>query len=177
MSRKKAFVFTLALGLIGVLVFWLAKPKEEFKTLDIGKAKTEVLSGSHSSGERNPKIEPLNYFIAGVMEGNVDIFLSSFYPQTISTDLFLRKVNDKSKVTEEIMNNINRNGTLSEVKYKENRGYFNSETNSMTLFLKYKDQSKAEVILEIVPLTSTSKVYTIKTSSRDIINQIKRRTK
>lgn len=176
MGRRKALVLTLVIGIIGILVFWLAKPREEVKTLNVAKAKTEVLSGAHSTVDGNPKFEPLKYFIVGVLENNVDIFLSGFYPQTISKDLFKSKEQDKAKVSQDLMNDISRNGTIVKVKYKENKGYFNSETNSLTLMLIYEDHSRAEVNLEVLPLTNGSNIYTIKTSSKEIIEQTKNHT-
>lgn len=125
----------------------------------------------------------VKYFIAGLMANDVDIFLSSFHPEFISKDLFKSETPDKIKVAKEIMDRISRSGQLKEIQYGKRKGILNAETNTLTLYLSYKDDKKAEILLDIISLSDAHHegkgegIYVITTSVWEIIRQIENSTK
>lgn len=138
---------------------------------------------SEHKGDVDPKGNVVKYFIAGLMANDVDIFLSSFHPESISKDLFKSKNPDKVKVAEEIMDRISRAGQLKEIQYGKRKGILNTETNTLTLYLSYKDDKKAEILLDIISLSDAHHegkgegIYVITTSAWEIVRQIKNSTK
>lgn len=130
----------------------------------------------------DPKLYVLKYFIAGLLANDMDIFLSSFYPESISKDIFMKEAEDTTQVAKEIMNRISRNGQIIEVKYKIEKGKLNSKgKNRLLVTLTYKDKKKANVILDILPLNDAhhehkESIYVISTSAWKIIEQIEEST-
>ncbi|WML38145.1 hypothetical protein RCG19_13010 [Neobacillus sp. OS1-2] len=134
-----------------------------------------------SSKNKDPKTDVLKYFIAGLLTNDIDIFLSSFYPETISKDLFQSNITDKVKVAEGIMERISRNGQITDVQYVVKKGAFNTETNKISVILIFKDEKKAKVTLDIIPVKDSHEkdeksVYVINTSAWKIIEQIENST-
>lgn len=130
----------------------------------------------------DPKTDVLKYFIAGLLANDLDIFLSSFYPESISKDLFQSDTPDKEKVAEEIMQRISRNEQILDVEYVIKRSTFNSETNKVSVNFIYEDGKKAKVNLDILPVTDShdkeeQSIYVITTSAWKIIEQIENSTK
>lgn len=195
----------ILLFVIILLMFYpnLQKPKE----FDLASAKDEVLneiktnkeyqqkvskwntteedSGYLNLPEKNvsnkdPKLDVLKYFLTGIQTNDVDIFLSSFYPQSISEDLFKVKTDsiDKTEVVKEIMKRISKDGKLVNVKYIDEKGALGSSTNKITLILQYKDKTEVKVKISAILLGDKhhkeNKVYVINTSAWDIIKQIER---
>lgn len=135
----------------------------------------------HKSNE-DPKTDVLKYFIAGLLANDSDIFLSSFYPESLSKDLFQSNISDKEKVAKEIMQRISRNGQIADVEYVVKKGAFNSETNKISVHFIYKDEKKAKVTLDILPVADShdhgeESIYVITTSAWKIIEQIENSTK
>lgn len=130
----------------------------------------------------DPKIDVLKYFIAGLLADDMDIFLSSFNPESISKDLFQSEVEDKTKIAEEIMSRISRDGQIKDVQYKLEKGAFNSgERNKISVTLTYKDNQNAKVKLDIIPLSDAhhddkESIYVIATSAWKIIKQVEKST-
>ncbi|MEK3993069.1 hypothetical protein [Robertmurraya sp. FSL R5-0851] len=130
----------------------------------------------------DPKEDVIKYFIAGLLDNNIDIFLSSFYPDSISKDLFEHKNPDKFAVTEEIMQRLSRKGTLKAVDYKVNKGFMDQETNSITLTITYRDKKKADIILELMTVEDihhegeVHQMYVITNSVWDMIDHIENST-
>jgi hypothetical protein len=128
-----------------------------------------------------PKTEPmedvLKYFIAGIVDHDIDIFLSSFHPETISKDLFKIDISDKRQVVADMIKEISRNGTVSSVQYSGRKGIFNSVTNEVKVSFIYEDKLTVKVDLTVTPVGDShheeEKLYVITTSVWDIINQIK----
>jgi hypothetical protein len=128
-----------------------------------------------------PKTEPmedvLKYFIAGIVDHDIDIFLSSFHPETISKDLFKIDISDKRQVASNMIKEISRNGTLSSVQYSGKKGIFNSPTNEMKVSFIYEDKLIVKVDITVTPVGDShheeEKLYVISTSVWDIMNQIK----
>ncbi|MFT9496931.1 MULTISPECIES: hypothetical protein [Bacillota] len=207
MDKKKISAIALLLFLIGLLFYLIVAPEGEQEDMDLDKTKEEVLKEINSSEEYvkntvdwadkdteiayfnpphveesnyDPKKDVAKYFIAGLLTNDIDIFLSSFYVQTISEDLFRSKEPDKMLVTKEIMRQITRDNQLKEIKYSDKKGVFNTETNKLSLTLIYKDNKEARINLQAILLEDAhgdheEKVYVITTSVWDIIEQIKTR--
>jgi hypothetical protein len=128
-----------------------------------------------------PKTEPmedvLKYFITGIVDHDIDIFLSSFHPETISKDLFKKDSSDKRQVASDMIKEISRNGTLSSVQYSGKKGLFNSPTNEMEVYFIYEDKLTVKVDITVTPVGDShheeDELYVITTSVWDIIHQIK----
>ncbi|QCJ45500.1 hypothetical protein FAY30_26540 (plasmid) [Bacillus sp. S3] len=136
----------------------------------------------HKKNE-DPKLDVLKYFIAGLLAKDIDIFLSSFNPETVSKDMYQSKVEDKTKVAKEIMNRISREGQIKDVQYKIEKGAFTSGVrNKLSVTLTYKDNRSAKVKLDIIPLgdahqhENKESIYVITTSAWKIIEQIEKST-
>lgn len=146
----------------------------EGNDLDIGYLHQE--QAEHERKE-DPKKEAIKYFIAGLLSNNTDIFLSSFNVETISKDLFQSKNPDKDNVTKEIMDKISRKGTLKEILYKVNKGFLNTDSDTILLTIKYDDQKEATVNIDLLSLSDSHHedeigTYVITTSAWDMIKQI-----
>jgi hypothetical protein len=128
-----------------------------------------------------PKAEPiedvLKYFLAGIVDHDIDIFLSSFHPESISKDLFKIDISDKRQVAADMIKEISRNDTLSSVQYAGKKGVFNTPTNEMEVSFIYEDKLTVKVDITVTPVGDShheeEKLYVITTSVWDIINQIK----
>jgi len=137
---------------------------------------------SENNEEDDPKKNVLKYFIAGLMANNIDIFLSSFHPESISKDLFKSENPDKMQVAAEFLERITRYGKLKEVQYGERKGILNGATNTLTLYLTYEDNQKAKILVDIMPLSDAHHegkekgIYVITTSAWEIIKQIENST-
>lgn len=129
-----------------------------------------------------PKEDVIKYFVAGLLDKNIDIFLSSFYPDSISKDLFKHENPDKFVVTEEIIDSISRKGTIENIEYKVNKGFMDQETNTIILTITYKDKQKADISIEIMPVEDVHseeevhQMYVITNSVWVMIDQIKNST-
>jgi hypothetical protein len=129
------------------------------------------------------KLEVVKYFVAGLLDNNIDIFLSSFYPESISKDLFKQKNPDKYVVAQEIIDRISRKETIENIEYKVNKGFMDRETNAFTLTIIYKDKQKADITLEVMPVEDVHseeevhQMYVITNSVWDMIEQIENSTK
>jgi hypothetical protein len=201
----------LLVTLMGLLFYLILSPGGKQEKMNLDKTKEDVLGEINASKEylkqttewmgdksadgdiayfnpphkkvknQDPKKDVVKYFIAGVLINDVDIFMSSFYAQTISEDLFKKDVPDKTVVVKEIMHRISRNGQLKDVQYKDKKGIFNSETNQLSLVLIYNDNKQATITLQVIPVEDEhgeheEKVFVITTSAWDIINQIETHT-
>jgi hypothetical protein len=123
----------------------------------------------------------LKYFIVGLLEDDLDIFLSSFYPESISKDLYQSTEPDKEKVARQIMARISRNGQIADIHYDISKGSFNSNANEIDILITYEDEKKAGIILDITGLADAhhpeEKIYVIQSSAWDIINDIEKSTR
>lgn len=152
------------------------------KTIQLAEGNDQDIGYFHPEhaeheGKEDPKKDAIKYFIAGLLSNNTDIFLSSFYVESISQDLFKSKNPDKDAVTKEIMDKISRNGTLKEILYKVNKGFLNTDSNTISLTIKYDDQKEATVNFDLLTLSDSHHedeigTYVITTSTWDIIKQI-----
>lgn len=135
----------------------------------------------HKENE-DPKVDVLKYFITGLIANDMDIFLSSFNPESISRDLFQSDVEDKTKVAEEIMNRISRDGQINDVQYKVEKGGFKTgEKNKLAVTITYKDEQSANFKLDILPMGDShhddkDSIYVISTSAWELIEQIEKST-
>lgn len=199
---KKVIGIILSVLLIFIVMLLMFMPKLETpKELNINKAKKDVLNEiqfnkdyqkkvskwatnsedneyESPSVQNDPKLDVVKYFITGITTNDVNIFLSSFYAQTISEDLFKIKNPDKTAVAQEMIKRLSKNGTLEDVKYIDEKGALGSSTNRITLTLIYKDKKQAKVTLSTMLLGDKhhedNKVSLITTSVWDIIKQIER---
>ncbi|MDE3841029.1 hypothetical protein C0966_17335 (plasmid) [Bacillus methanolicus] len=158
------------------------KKTSEWMEADTGESDIGYYNPPHDeNSNRDQKKDVVKYFIAGLMTNDVDIFLSSFYPQTISEDLFKSKVQDKTKVAEDIMNQITRSGRLKEIQYADRKGIFNSKTDKLSLTFIYNDNKQAKVTLHVLPVQDShheheENIFVITTSAWLIIEQIENST-
>jgi hypothetical protein len=144
-----------------------------------------VFNPPHSKNKnqnQDPKKDVVNYFLAGLLTNDVDLFLSSFYVQSISEDLFKKENPDKTEVVKEIMKSITRNGQLKDVKYEDKKGVLNTETDKLVLVFTYKDNKQAKITLQVMPVSDShegnkASILVISTSAWNIIEQIETQTK
>ncbi|WP_409292870.1 hypothetical protein [Peribacillus sp. SCS-37] len=136
---------------------------------------------SHHDENADPKLDVLKYVIAGLVANDMDIFLSSFHPETVSKDMFKSKLEDKTKVAKAIMRKITRDGQINDVNYKIEKGALSSGTkNELSVTITYKDNTHGIVKMEIIPLNDAHQhesIYVITTSSWEIIKQLKKTTR
>ena len=131
---------------------------------------------NHRSGGGNPRFEPIKYLIAGVTAKDRNIFLSSFHPETIMTDMENINLNEGLKLLDEIMDQISRNGRLEGIYIEEVRGIFNTLSNEIELTLVYTDNVEIITRIELTSFKDehhNENYYVIATSMREIIEQIK----
>lgn len=132
--------------------------------------------------KKEKKKDVVKYFIAGLIANDVDIFISSFYPETISRDLFAKDNPDKDAVAKEIMDKITRSGQLQKVEYGERKGALKQDSNTITLIFTYKDGKKSDTRIDILPLVDAhhegdkDAIYVITSSAWEIIDQIEKST-
>jgi hypothetical protein len=183
LSKRGIFILTVSIFIAGNLVYFFGKPQEKFDDINIEKILTEVvtdvkqaknsqeITSKHKKVKEDQKRKAVKIFITGLVTEDQDIFLSSFHPKTISKDLFNYKEKDKSKITDEIIRRINRNGQLKHVKFSDKKGWFHSNTNKISLIFIYADQKNVKITLETIKFSNT---LVINSSSRDIIKQIEK---
>lgn len=211
MNKQRFYGIIVLLVLIGSLFYLMFSPNGKQEKIDLATTTKDVIQEINVSKEyvkkttdwmgkgndgsedlyfhpprvknnnQDQKKDVVKYFIAGLMTNDADIFMSNFYVQTISEDLFKTKTPDKTEVVKEIMNRISRNGQVKEVRYADKKGIFNSETDKLTLILVYKDNKQANITIQVLPVhvshkESGGKILVIKTSAWDIIKQIETRT-
>lgn len=213
MDKKRFFSILFLISLIGLLFYLVNRPSEKTETINLNKTKDDVLSeikdskqyvknttnwlGDKSADQdianfnpphqkganKNPKKDVVKFFVAGLLTNDIDIFMSSFYAQTISEDVFKKKnVTDKTEVVQEIMNRISRNGQLKGVQYQDKKGAFNAETDKLSLILIYKDNKQATITLQLMPVKDEhgehkKEILVITTHAWDVIKQIETQTK
>lgn len=156
----------------------------EFIEKNGGEAEIGFFNPTHEeeeSHDSDPKEEVVKYFITGLLKNDIDIFLSSFYPDSISKDLFKSDNPDKFSVTEDIIKEISRNKTIKALDYRVNKGFMDQETNTITLTITYKDNQKADINLELMTVEDihdeeVHQMYVITNSVWDMIDQIKNST-
>jgi hypothetical protein len=213
MNKKRLFSILFQVSLIGLLFYLILGSDEKKETVNLNKTKEDVLKGINeskqyvkkttewmgdTSGEgeisyfnppqkkgsnSDPKKDVVKFFLGGLLTNDVEIFMSSFYAQTISEDLFKKKnVTDKTVVVQEIMNRISRNGQLKGVQYQDKKGAFNAETDKLSLILIYKDNKQATITLQLMPVKDEhgehkKEILVITTHAWDVIKQIETQTK
>lgn len=131
--------------------------------------------------DSDPKLEAVKFFVAGLIDKNSDIFLSSFHPESISADLFKSDNPDKLKVSEEIIIDISRSNTIKDIKYHINKGFLNQQGNTVTMTFTYTDNKKATFDIELSSVNDSHQghdhsIYVITTSVWTIIEEIKKST-
>lgn len=132
--------------------------------------------------KKEKKKDVVKYFIAGLLTNDIDIFLSSFYPETISRDLFASDNPDKDAVAQEIMGKITRADQLQKVEYGERKGLLKQDSNTITLIFTYIDGKKAEIRVDTLPLVDAhhegeeDAIYVITSSAWDMISDIEKST-
>ncbi|KZE68002.1 hypothetical protein AWM68_17680 [Fictibacillus phosphorivorans] len=132
--------------------------------------------------EEDTKREAINYFLTGILQNEVNIFMSAFHVQSISEDLFIKEEQDKEKVVEDIIKSISREGRIKDIHYENVKGLHNSNTNEANLTLVYEDNKKAIINLKFQELKDSHTehekgVQVITTSTWDMIEQIENSTK
>lgn len=138
-------------------------------------------AGNHGN-KKEKKKDVVKYFIAGLLTNDIDIFLSSFYPETISRDLFASDNPDKDAVAQEIMGKITRADQLQKVEYGERKGLLKQDSNTITLIFTYIDGKKAEIRVDTLPLVDAhhegeeDAIYVITSSAWDMISDIEKST-
>lgn len=152
---------------------WATEQKED---IDVGfiEPHTEKVN------DVSPQRDVVNYFITGILNQDIGLFMSTFKTETISSDLFKVDNVDKQDVAKDIINRISRENTIKGVNYKEKKGVFGGETNEVELEFKFKDGKSSPVSLSLEPIEeahsdhSHDEILVITTSSWDIINQIEK---
>lgn len=153
----------------------------EFFERNGGEGEIGFFNPSHEEEESHksdPKEDVIKYFITGLIKNDIDIFLSSFYPDSISKDLFKHENPDKFAVTKEIMKKISRNGEITAIDYKVNKGFMDQETSTITLTITYSDKQRSDITLELMTVEDIHhegeihQIYVISNSVWDMINQI-----
>ncbi|MEI2356260.1 hypothetical protein [Mesobacillus zeae] len=205
MPSKRTLLGISILILTGLIFYVIVGPELGKQGLDLNETKSKVLSdvkaqkeyvnktakwmeeeGEQDIGYFHPPLDDsksidqrkdvLNYFVTGLLENDLDIFLSSFNPESISKDLFKSNVQDKVLVAEDIMERISRKNQIEDIKYKIKKGKINTEFNKISVTITYKDKEKAAFILDIKPVIDShhegESVYVITTSVWNIIEKI-----
>ncbi|MEM5014027.1 hypothetical protein ABER75_11575 [Niallia taxi] len=150
---------------------WATEQKED---LDVGfiEPHTEKVN------DVSPQRDVVNYFITGILKQDVELFMSTFQTETISSDLFKVEETDKQKVAQDIINRISKNNSIKGVNFKEKKGVFGGETNEVKLEFQYKDGKSSPVTLSLESIEEAHSdhahddILVITTSSWDIIKQI-----
>ncbi|WP_158587591.1 hypothetical protein [Neobacillus notoginsengisoli] len=131
---------------------------------------------------KDARLDVLKYFITGLLANDMDIFLSSFNPETISKDLFQSEISDKTEVAKEMMNRISRNGQITDVNYRVEKGSLKTnERNKLSVTFTYSDKKKAKIKLDIIPFSDAhhddkESIFVITTSTWDLIKDIEKST-
>ncbi|GKU84344.1 MULTISPECIES: hypothetical protein [Niallia] len=152
---------------------WATEQKEN---LDVGfiEPHTEKVN------DVSPQRDVVNYFITGILKQDVELFMSTFQTETISSDLFKVEETDKQKVAQDIINRISKNNSIKGVNFKEKKGVFGGETNEVKLEFQYKDGKSSLVTLSLESIEEAHSdhahddILVITTSSWDIIKQIEK---
>jgi len=129
-----------------------------------------------NSGGGDPKLMPIKYLIAGVSANNINIFLSSFHPETVMLDLENIQFSEGIQTLEEIMEQISRDKRLEGIHIEEVKGIFNAPTNEIDLTLIYTDDVEVTIRVELASFKDehvNENFYVITTSMWEIIEQIK----
>lgn len=213
MDKKRIGAITFLILLVGFLLYLVLHPSEKQDSINLEKTQNDVLNHVKSSkryvkntikwmggnqmdkdiavfnppspqdGVQDPKRDVVDYFLAGLLSQNVEVFLSSFSVQTISEDLFKKTNTDKTEVAKEIIKDITRNGQLKGVKYEDKKGTLGTDTDKLSLILTYKDTKQAKITLQVMPVSDSdhqseeASVDVITTSAWNIIEQINAQTK
>lgn len=212
MNKRNIFISLFTILLLAIIFYLIWAPESgEKKMIELESTKEEVLKEVQAANEyakktaewgevnggdvsyfnppvehnsdRDPKEDIVKYFLAGLYANDVDIFLSSFFPETISRDLFKSKNPNKDEVTREIMTKITRNGKLDSIEYGIRKGAWNQDSNTLTLDITYKDGKEAKIVIDTVPLTDSHgdhendhSIFYITTSAWEIVRQIESST-
>lgn len=152
---------------------WATEQKED---IDVGfiEPHTEKVN------DVSPQRDVVNYFITGILNQDVELFMSTFQTETISSDLFKVEETDKQKVAQDIINRISKNNSIKGVNFKAKKGVFGGETNEVKLEFQYKDGKSRLVNLSLESIEEAHSdhahddILVITTSSWDIIKQIEK---
>ncbi|MCM3216732.1 hypothetical protein M3612_19795 [Niallia taxi] len=152
---------------------WATEQKED---LDVGfiEPHTEKVN------DVSPQRDVVNYFITGILNQDVELFMSTFQTETISSDLFKVEETEKQKVALDIINRISKNNSIKGVNFKEKKGVFGGETNEVELEFQFKDGKSRSVTLSLESIEEAhsdhahDEILVITTSSWDIIKQIEK---
>jgi hypothetical protein len=152
---------------------WATEQKEN---LDVGFIEPH----QKKVNDVSPQRDVVNYFITGILKQDVELFMSTFQTETISSDLFKVEETDKQKVAQDIINRISKNNSIKGVNFKEKKGVFGGETNEVKLEFQYKDGKSSLVTLSLESIEEAHSdhahddILVITTSSWDIIKQIEK---
>lgn len=210
MNHRAIWISIVAILLVSFIFYWIWAPESgERNEVKLDTTKEEVLKevneakeyvkktaewAEKSGGEvayfnppeeheseTEPKEELVKYFIAGLYTNDIDIFLSNFHPETLSRDLFKSNNPDKDAVARELINKITRDKQLKAVDYDVQKGFWNKDSDALSINITYQDGKVANIVIDIVSLTDSHEehehaIFYITTSAWDIIKQIESST-
>ncbi|MGN7299098.1 hypothetical protein [Ferdinandcohnia sp. SAFN-114] len=122
----------------------------------------------------------LEFFLATIALKDVDLFLESFDLYAISGDIHSSPEKNKDLVIEDLMTQLSRDGLLVKLGYKEVKGKFGADSNTVKVTFFYSDGLEATIPISFAKTHdhhNGEEVYSISTSVLEMLKDIKSNSK